>query len=250
MINITNLSFAYNEEQQIFKNLNLSIQENNYISIIGDNGSGKSTLAKLITGIIIPDKGNIKIDDFNTNDSKNIFEIRKRVSLIMPNPEWQLIGSIVEEEISSGLYNLNCDEKDINHRVSEISEMLDINHLLNKTTEDLSGGEKQIVNLASVLILKPKYLILDEPISMLDKHNQKIVLNFLDKLKSIDITVIFISHSINEVMFTDYIIGLKNGIIMHDKISTLDFINKNIYKEYNFNMNFEYTLKRYLNHAI
>lgn len=247
MINISNLHFSYDEKQKIFENINLIINENCFTAIIGENGCGKSTLAKLIANIIFPDKGTITIDGLNTQQSNHILEIRKKCALIMPNPEWQLIGSTVEEEISAGLYNLNYYELEIKKKVLEISEKLSIIHLLNKSTEELSGGEKQIVNLASVLILEPKYLILDEPISMLDKYNQKIVVNFLKLLKQFNISIIFITHSIKELLITDCIIGIKNGKIIHNKISVNDFINKGIYKEYDFNLNFELTLEKELN---
>lgn len=246
MIKINNLSFSYDNKNNIINNITLSIEENKFISIIGENGTGKSTLAKLISGIIYPNKGTITIDELNITDNNNIFEIRKKVALIMPNPEWQLIGSVVEEEISSGLFNLNYSTQKIKKEVQEISELLEINHLLDKTTDELSGGEKQIVNLASVLVMKPKYLILDEPISMLDKYNQNIVIDFFYKLKKFNISIIFISHSIKEVITTDSIIGLKNGKVRHNNISVDTFINENIYQEYDFNLNFELTLNKYL----
>lgn len=246
MLKLENVYFEYNEKSKIFENINLIFPENKFISIIGDNGSGKSTLAKLISGLVLPDKGKILIDNFDTSDYENLPEIRKIISMIMPNPDWQLIGSTVSEEIASGLYNLSFNSEEINQRVCEVVNLLDIKHLYNRTTDDLSGGEKQIINLASVLVLKPSYLILDEPISMLDKFNQKIVFDILKKLKSTELSIILITHSIDEILLSDYILGLQNGKIKNNFITIQEFIEKNIYTEYNFNLNFEMTLKKEL----
>ncbi|HOK39835.1 MAG TPA: ATP-binding cassette domain-containing protein [bacterium] len=247
MIEIKDVVFSYKKEIKIFDKINLTIPEKKFVVIIGDNGSGKSTLAKLIAGIILPDNGAVFIDNFNTADSENLISIRKKIALIMPNPDWQLIGSTVREEIIIGLENLNITEKEINQRLEYIGNLLNIKHLLNRTTENLSGGEKQIVNLASVLILEPSYLILDEPISMLDRYNQKIVLNLLKNLKEKNLlTFILITHNISEILLSDFVIGLNAGKIKHNLINTIDFIEKNIYNEYNLNLNFFLTLKKEL----
>lgn len=246
MIQLKDVSFEYNVDNKIFENVNLIFPENKFICIIGENGSGKSTLAKLLAAILLPDSGKVIIDDLDTEDYNNLVDIRKKVALIMPNPDWQLIGSTVEEEVASGLYNLDFSKDEIVNRVQEIVDLLGIESLYNRTTEDLSGGEKQIVNLASVLVLKPSYLVLDEPISMLDKFNQNLVLNLLNKLKDIRITIILITHNLKEILLSDYIACLQNGKIKDNFITPEEFIKKDIYKEYSFNLNFELTLKKEL----
>ncbi len=129
MIQLKNISFKYNEENHIFTNFNLNFPENKFISIIGENGSGKSTLAKLLAAILLPDSGKIFIDDFDTGDYDNLINIRKKAALIMSNPDWQLIGSTVSEEIASGLYKLNVTKSKNNQRDKEIVDLIGIDDL-------------------------------------------------------------------------------------------------------------------------
>ncbi len=172
MIEVKNIYFKY-DDKFVLKNINLSLREGSFTAIIGANGSGKTTLAKHFNALLLPTKGNVIIDCIDTK--KDEVNARKKIGFVFQNFEDQIIHSIVEEDIAFGLENLGLNRNQINNIVNETLEKLKIRHLAKNNVNMLSSGQKQLVALAGVLAMKPKYIVFDEPTTMLDAKNKKIL---------------------------------------------------------------------------
>ncbi|MCS7233641.1 MAG: energy-coupling factor transporter ATPase [Synergistetes bacterium] len=216
MIKLLNVSFSYNGKE-IFKNINLEIKEGEWIALVGANGSGKSTLIKLLNGILIPNEGQVLIDDLNTKEEKAIWEIRKRVGVVFQNPDTQIVASIVEDDIAFGPENLGLPPDEIKDRVEQVLNILELTDFRFSPTYALSGGQKQKLAIAGILAMKPKYLVLDEPTSMLDPPSRKDINKILKFLYNKEkITVIYSTHNPEEVILANRVIALFKGSIVFD----------------------------------
>jgi len=189
---IKNLDFCL-DSKPILKNINLTLDSKEFISIIGSNGCGKTTLSKLIMGIYPYTKGSIKIENREVSEM-SLFETGRKIGYLFQNPEKQIFTGTVYEELSfTYKYREDIDKKKKEREIQEILDTFDIGYLKNKSTFFLSQGEKQRVALASVLLNKPKFLILDEPTTGLDYKRKEILSEILDKYKN-KIGVLLISH--------------------------------------------------------
>ena len=227
MIEVKNLWFKY-EEDFILKNIGLEIKENSFTAVIGSNGSGKTTLAKHFNALLMPTKGHVFVDAIDTK--KDEFSARKKVGFVFQNFEDQLIYSIVEEDIAFGLENLGFKNGEIDDIVEKILDELKIKHLAKNNVNMLSAGQKQLVALAGILAMKPKYIVFDEPTTNLDAKNKKNILNIIRELnKKEGIAIILITNALYDIKYVKNVVVLKNGnIIFNDKKSKL---NKNILKK-------------------
>lgn len=210
MIKIQNLSYMYNKKDLILDNINLQINNGEAISIIGKNGCGKSTLLKLIGGIMKPSSGNIFIDDIDIYKRNNF---RKEIGIIFQNPDTQILFPKVYDDIEFALNNLNLED-----RKKRIQNALKKVNLIDKEEQDtytLSLGQKQRVNIASVLAISPKYILLDEPTTMIDSKEKDNIYQIIKELKKENKTVIFATNNINEILLSDKIIILKDKKIEH-----------------------------------
>ncbi|MDP7180619.1 MAG: ATP-binding cassette domain-containing protein [Candidatus Woesearchaeota archaeon] len=227
MIQISNISYKY-EDALILKDINLNIKEKDFLAIIGHNGSGKTTLIKHINGLLTPLKGTVTVDNLNTKN--NDWEIKQKVGIVFQNPEDQLISSIVEEDIAFGLENLNIPSNEIQDKVKNILKKLNIEHLAKKNVNNLSFGQKQLVALAGVLVMRPKYIIFDEPTTVLDPKNKSNILKTMDELNKEGITIILITNNLADIeKYVKDIVLLKKGeIIFNNKKEKL---TKDILKE-------------------
>lgn len=222
IIILKDVSFSYNDKK-IFDNFSLNIRRGSYTSIIGPNGSGKSTLMKLIVGLYKAN-GEIKIDD--TLMSEDTYkDIRSRIGIVFENPDNQFVAETVMDEIAFALENLNFDKKEIRTRVKEIGKLLDIESIMEKEPHSLSGGQKELVALASALVLKPKILILDEALDMVDNNRRQDVLNVLTNLNNLGMTIINITHNSEELLYGTDIIVMNNGMVK-DHGNTKDILRK------------------------
>ena len=213
-IDVSHLSFGYEEGKKVLKDLSFSVEEGEYVAIIGHNGSGKSTLAKLLSGIHTSFSGTISIFDIPLNP-KSIFSIRRRMGLVFQNPDNQFVGSTVRDDIAFGLENraIPSDEMDeIIHRYAARVGMLDY---LDKAPENLSGGQKQRVAIAGVLAMSPELIIYDEATSMLDPLAKKEILELTFSLKKENskLTVLSITHDVEEAFKADKVLVLNTGEI-------------------------------------
>lgn len=223
MIQVKNVYFRY-EDEYVLKNINLKIREGSFTAIIGANGSGKTTLAKHFNALLLPTKGNIIVDCLDTKQGEA--EARKKVGFVFQNFEDQIIHSIVEEDIAFGLENLDLESKYISKIVDKTLTKLKIKSIAKNNVNMLSSGQKQLVALAGVLAMKPKYIVFDEPTTMLDTKNKKNILNIIRELNKKDkITIILITNILDDLRYADSAVVLKNGsILFKDKKSELNKI--------------------------
>ena len=227
IIDIKNLNFIYNPntpfESRALDNVNISIEEGEFIGLIGHTGSGKSTLVQHLNGLIKPTSGEIIIDGTNITDKNvKLKSIRQKVGLVFQYPEYQLFEESVYKDIAFGPSNLGLDETEIDKRVKDAMEVvgLDYELLKDRSPFELSGGQKRRVAIAGVIAMKPKVLVLDEPTAGLDPHGRDEILSEIhDLFKREGITIILVSHSMEDVAkLVDRILVMHHGkIVMDDK---------------------------------
>ncbi|MGM9937321.1 MAG: ABC transporter ATP-binding protein, partial [Candidatus Ornithomonoglobus sp.] len=188
-----------------------------FTAILGRNGSGKSTLAKHLNAILIPKDGDVFVDGINTKDEKKIFDVRERVGMVFQNPESQAVASIVEDDTAFAPENLGLPEEEILRRVEFALEAAGISHLRGKAISALSGGQKQLTAIAGILAMQPEYMVFDEGSSMLDPLARKRILDCVMSLKKeLGISIVWITHYMEEAAAADRVIILDNGQITAD----------------------------------
>lgn len=198
------------------KNLSFSVEKGEFVALAGMNGSGKSTLAKLLNGLFIPSSGEILIDGLSTSDEKNTFEIRKKAGMVFQNPDNQMVATIIEDDVAFGPENIGVPREEIIERVNEALEAVGMSEYRKRSASKLSGGQKQRIAIAGVLAMRPQILILDESTSMLDPNGRKEVMAIAKKLNEQGITVINITHNMDEAVLADRIIVLRKGRVAID----------------------------------
>lgn len=209
-----NLYYSYDKKSVALNGISMSVEEGEYIAVIGHNGSGKSTLAKLFNGILKPESGKIVVDGLEATDKKSLFEIRKKVGVVFQNPDNQLVASIVEDDVAFGPENLGVKREEIGKRIEFALKAVNMEEFRKSSPTRLSGGQKQRIAIAGVLALKPKILILDESTAMLDPIGRKEILSVIEKLnKEQGVTVIAITHYMEEVINADRVFVLDDGKI-------------------------------------
>lgn len=207
------------EEPEVNRAINevdLDIQEGQFIAVLGHNGSGKSTLAKHINGLLVPSEGTLWVDHMDTS-SDDIWKIRQKAGMVFQNPDNQIIGTVVEEDVGFGPENLGVPTEDIWRRVDESLEAVGMISYRHHSPNKLSGGQKQRVAIAGVMAMHPKCIVLDEPTAMLDPNGRKEVLKAVRELNQKEnVTVILITHYMEEVVFADDVYVMDSGnIVMH-----------------------------------
>lgn len=207
IIKCDKINFSYEKERTILEDISFEIEENESVGIIGANGSGKTTLFKLILGLEKPKSGEITVDNLKVK-KENFREIRKKIGFLFQDSDNQLFMNSVEDEVSFALNNYGLEEKIINERVDNVLKKLDIEHLKNRMIIKLSGGEKKLVSIASVLAMDPEILLLDEPSNTLDPRYRRIV---IDILNSINCTKIIAAHDLSLISKT-----CSKVLLIHD----------------------------------
>ncbi len=222
MIKFSNVTHFYNDGQEnkitSLSEINFEIQKGDFIAVIGANGSGKSTLAKHINGLLLPSQGDVFVENYNTKDQENIWEIRKKIGMVFQNPDNQLVATTVEDDIAFGLENIGMEEEEMRKRVDWALNIVGLNELRNSEPHLLSGGQKQKVVIAGALAMHTSYLILDEPTSMLDPKGRKEVLEIIKRLNREEkITIVYITQFMSEAAEFNKIMVLDRGkIILND----------------------------------
>ena len=227
MIEFKNVSFSYLSPERIdvLKNVNLKIDKGEFVSIIGRNGSGKSTLARLISVLLLPSEGEVFVDGMNTREEENLYKIRRKVGMVFQNPDNQIVSQIVEEDVAFGLENLNFPPDKIREKVDEVLKEVGLYEFKNFPPHFLSGGQKQKLAIAGVLVMEPEYLVLDEPTSLLDPRGRRDVINLILKLHKKGITIVLITHRMEEASMSQRVIVLNDGRI------EMDGSPQNVFKE-------------------
>jgi len=215
IVEVNNVSFEYIIEENSFKAINdlsLSINEGEFLVIIGHNGSGKSTLSKNLNAILMPTEGNILINGMDTREEKNLWDIRQTAGMVFQNPDNQIVATVVEEDVAFGPENLGLEPKEIRKRVNESLKSVGIYELKDRQPHLLSGGQKQRVAIAGIIAMKPKCIIFDEATAMLDPSGRKEVMSTIKRLnKEENISVIHITHFMEEAVDADRVIVMEKG---------------------------------------
>ena len=195
-------------------NINLDIKAGEFIAILGHNGSGKSTLAKHMNAIFSPTEGTVWVDGMDTADEEKIWEIRQTAGMVFQNPDNQIIGQVVEEDVGFGPENIGMPTKEIRERVEESLKAVGMYEFRNYSPNKLSGGQKQRVSIAGVLAMHPKCIVLDEPTAMLDPNGRKEVIRAVRALNEVEgVTVILITHYMEEIIHADRVFVMDQGKI-------------------------------------
>ena len=217
-IKIENLVFEYikNDDGQTFRaidDISFTVEKGSFTAVIGQNGSGKSTLAKNINGLLMPTSGKVIVDGLDTADPDNIWEIRQRVAMVFQNPDNQIVSSIVEDDVAFGPENLGVDPLEIRKRVDAALSGVEMYEFRKKAPHMLSGGQKQRIAIAGAVAMEPECIVFDEPTAMLDPRGRREVLSIIKNLNRKGITVLLITHFMEEAAQADKIVVLNNGII-------------------------------------
>ena len=234
IIDIKKLSVNLNDEI-VLNDISLSINEGEYICIVGKNGSGKTTFVKTLNGIVLPTSGDVEVMGINTKNEDRLVEIRKNVGMVFQNPDNQMVASLVEEDVAFGLENIGVETEEMHKRVKYALEKVGIENLKEQNVNKLSGGQKQKVCIAGILAMKPKIMIFDEPTSMLDPYARFEILNEIYRLnKEEHITIIHITHFMEEVEKADRVLLLNEGKLIKDTYDVKNFLdNVEDIKNYN-----------------
>ncbi len=192
--------------------VNLDVKPGQFIAILGHNGSGKSTLAKHFNALLYPTEGEVFVDGMNTEDDDKLWNIRQEAGMVFQNPDNQIIGQIVEEDVGFGPENMGVPTQDIWERVDESLRTVNMLQFRTSSPNHLSGGQKQRVSIAGVIAMHPKCIIFDEPTAMLDPHGRKDVIRAARALNQVEgITIILITHYMEEVIYADKVFVMDKG---------------------------------------
>lgn len=213
-IEFKNVNFSYGSGTFSVTDLNFSVEEGEFVAVLGHNGSGKSTLARLCNGLLTADSGEIAVFG-NALDSKNLFEVRKDVGIVFQNPDNQTVASVVEDDVAFGAENVGVPREEIGKRIDFALGAVGMEEYRSATVSRLSGGQKQRVAIAGVLALKPKIMILDEATAMLDPRGRKEICDVVKKLHEEEgITVLLVTHFMEEALLADRAIVMNKGQIV------------------------------------
>lgn len=215
LVMFKNVSFSYPQKSEdlILRNVSLSILEGEFVTILGHNGSGKSTLAKHMNGLLVPTNGDVLIDSLNTRDETEIWKIRQRVGMVFQNPDNQFVAPTVFDDVGFGLENLGIPRDEMIVRIDQALQQVSMNAYKDREPHRLSGGQKQRVAIAGVLAMRPKLIVLDESTAMLDPIGRKEVLSVVKSLHGEGITIVNITHYLEEALFSDRIMVMNQGEI-------------------------------------
>lgn len=195
--------------------VSLDINQGDFIAILGHNGSGKSTLAKHMNAILYPSEGTVVVDGMDTKDEDKIWNIRQTTGMVFQNPDNQMIGTVVEEDVGFGPENLGIPSKEIWDRVEESLKCVEMYEYRKKSPNRLSGGQKQRVSIAGVLAMHPKCIVLDEPTAMLDPIGRKEVIRAIRALNDVEkITIILITHYMEEAIYANKVFVMDKGRVV------------------------------------
>ena len=221
-ITAQNISFKYETEENtseisknVLDNISFSIRRGEFVAVVGHNGSGKSTIAKHLNAMLVPTSGKVYVDGMDTSDENMTNLIRRKVGLVLQNPDNQLVASIVEEDVAFGPENLGIEPKEIRKRVDEALKAVDMYDYRLYAPYKLSGGQKQRVAIAGIIAIEPDCIVLDEPTAMLDPKGRQEVLDTIIRLnREKGITVVMITHFMEEAVLADKVYVVDSGKLL------------------------------------
>ena len=205
------------EVNRAIDDVSIEIKEGEFVAVLGHNGSGKSTFAKQLDAILLPTDGTVWIQGLDTSKEENLWEVRKKTGMVFQNPDNQIIGNIVEEDVGFGPENMGIPTDEIWKRVDESLEAVGMTAYRMKSPNKLSGGQKQRVAIAGVMAMRPQCIVLDEPTAMLDPNGRREVVKTVHELNRQEgITVVLITHYMEEVIHADRVIVMDDGRVVMD----------------------------------
>ncbi len=216
IIQFDNVSFTYDGQQRALDGLSLDIEQGSFTCILGGNGSGKSTLAKHVNALLAPDEGRVSVLGADTADKDNLFFIRGNAGLVFQNPDDQIVASVIEDDVAFGPENLGVPTDELIERVKEALSQVGLQGFEKKETAALSGGQKQRVAIAGVLAMRPQILVLDEASAMLDPRGRSGLARVCRELNATGLTIVLITHFMEEAAQADRVVVLKRGRIVLD----------------------------------
>ena len=220
IIQTEKLSFSYEPESEgepILKSLDIGIESGSFVAVLGHNGSGKSTFAKHLNGILLPTGGKVWIDGMDSMDEEKLLEIRRTVGMVFQNPDNQIVANVVEDDVAFGPENMGVPSEEIRQRVDEALKDVGMYEYRTHAPHLLSGGQKQRVAIAGIVAMRPRCIVLDEPTAMLDPAGRREVLETVHRLnRELGITVVLITHHMDECIEADRLIVMSDGEIIAD----------------------------------
>ena len=195
------------------KGVSFNIERGSFTAIIGQNGSGKSTLAKNLNGLLLPTEGKVCVDGLDTSVPENVWNVRQKVAMVFQNPDNQIVSAIVEDDVAFGPENLGIDPAEIRRRVDSALDGVEMGDYKEKAPHMLSGGQKQRIAIAGAVAMEPECIVFDEPTAMLDPKGRREVLGIARDLNSKGMTVVFITHFMEEAACADHVIVMDGGLI-------------------------------------
>lgn len=221
IIKIENVSFEYKKDggensKKALRNIDLQIEKGSFTAILGKNGSGKSTLAKNLNGLLLPTEGRVLVNGYDTSDDEHIWDVRQSAGMVFQNPDNQLVSAIVEDDVAFGPENLGIDPLEIRKRVDKALADVNMGPYRGKSPHLLSGGQKQRIAIAGVVAMKPKCIIFDEPTAMLDPKGRSEIMRIIEELNEEGITVVLITHFMEEAVHADRVIIMNEGEVFLD----------------------------------
>ncbi len=221
------------EKKRALNHLNVEIEKGSFVAVLGHNGSGKSTFAKHLNGILLPTEGEVWVAGMDTSDEEKLWDVRKAAGMVFQNPDNQIIGNIVEEDVGFGPENLGVPTEEIWERVDKSLKAVGMTLYRKKSPNRLSGGQKQRVAIAGVMAMKPQCIVLDEPTAMLDPNGRAEVIRTVRELNRKEgITAVLITHYMEEVIDADRVIVMDDGAIVMDGTPREVFSQVEKLKEY------------------
>ena len=223
MLEAKDVHFQYEYENEpphvVLRGVDLSIERGDFIALLGHNGCGKSTLAKHFNALLLPTGGQVLVEEMDTAVEENTYPVRRRVGMVLQNPDNQLVSTIVEEDVAFGPENLGLPPEEIRRRVDEALRAVDMYAYKDHSPHKLSGGQKQRIAIAGVLAMHPDCLVLDEPTAMLDPKGRREVLDTVCRLnKEQGMTVVLITHYMEEAALADRVVVMDKGRILADDV--------------------------------
>ncbi len=214
-ISASGVKYSYEDNKKnVLNGIALKVNKGEFVALLGHNGCGKSTMAKTLNALITPDEGVIYVDGMDTSDDEVTYEIRRNVGLVLQNPDNQLVASIIEEDVAFGPENLGVEPEEIRKRVDTALKTVGMYEYRTHAPHKLSGGQKQRVAIAGILAMEPSCIVFDEPTAMLDPNGREEVMKTIKLLKDKGITIVLITHYMDEAVLADRVIVMEKGEIL------------------------------------
>lgn len=234
MLTFDQVHFYYKKGQPVLEDISFTIEAGEFVAIVGANGSGKSTIAKLMDGLLLPRKGAVQFKGLDTTKPADLADIHQQIGFVFQNPEDQFITTTVMDEVLFGLENVRVPREEMRSRLEHALQAVHMEDYLDAMPHQLSGGQKQRVAIAAILAMRPQVIIFDEATSMLDPQGRQQVLAIMQELHRQGLTIIQITHHMEEVLSAERLLLLHQGRLEYDG-APLAFLKRCLLRTINYN---------------